>query len=53
MNLDIQLVHNYYKARTYIAAYFLKSEALKLAVRGIENQNLNVFDTMKKLHILL
>ena len=52
-NLDIQPVRNYYKALTYMTAYFSKSEsevseALKLAARELINQNLNVRDAMKK-----
>ena len=57
-NLDIQLVHNCYKVLTYMTGYFAKSEnevskALKLAARETKIQNLNVPETIKKLHICL
>ena len=55
-NLDIQSVLTY--SLTYMGAYFSKlelevSEALKIAAAEIKNQNLNVRDAMKKLHIVL
>lgn len=55
-NLDIQSVLRY--SLTYMGAYFSKlelevSEALKIAAAEIKNQNLNVRDAMKKLHVVL
>ena len=53
-NLDIQPVHNYFKALTYMAAYFSQpeselSEPLKQAAKETKKQNLNVRDAMKKI----
>ena len=53
-NLDIQPVHNYFKALTYMTAYFSKSESevsesLKQAAKEIKKQNLNVSDAIKKI----
>ena len=53
-NLDIQPEHNYFKALTYMTAYFSKSESevsesLKQATKEIKNQNLNVHDAVKKI----
>ena len=51
-NVDIQPVHNYFKALTYMTAYFSKSESelsesLKQPSMEIKNQNLNVSDVMQ------
>ena len=51
-NLDIQPVHNYFKALTYMKAYLSNSESevsesLKQASKEIKNQNLNVCDVMQ------
>ena len=51
-NVDLQPVHNYFKALTYMTAYFWKSESelsesLKQASKEIKNQNLNVCDVMQ------
>ena len=56
-NLDIQPVHNYFKALTYMTAYFSKSESevfgsLKQGTKEIKNQNLNVRYAMKKIAYL-
>ena len=53
-NLDIQPEHNYFKALTYMTAYFSKSESevsesLKQAAKEIKKQNLNVRDAIKKI----
>ena len=53
-NLDIHPVHNYFKALTFMAAYFSKSESevsesLKQAAKKEKNQNLSVRDAMKKI----
>ena len=53
-NLDIQPVHNYFKALTYMTGYSSKSErevseSLKQAAKEIKNQNLNVRDALKKI----
>ena len=53
-NLDIQPVHNYFKALTYMRAYFSQpeselSEPLKQAAKETKKQNLNVRDAMKKI----
>ena len=55
-NLDIQPVHNFFKALTYMTTYFSKSkseksESLKQAAKERKNQNLNVRDAMKKIFI--
>ena len=53
-NIDLQTVYNYYKAISYIASYFSKSETetletLKQALNGIRNQNLKTKETTRKL----
>ena len=53
-NMDLQAVHNYYKAISYMAAYFSKSEnetsqALKETVKEIKEQNLQGKEAMYKL----
>ena len=53
-NLDMQAVHNYFKALNYMTAYFSKSESevsesVKQATKEIKTQNLNVRDPMKKM----
>ena len=53
-NLDIQPVHNYFKALIYMKAYLSNSESevsesLKQASKEIKNQNLNVRRAMKKI----
>lgn len=53
-NLDFQPVYNYYKAVSYMCAYFSKSEsetsnALKQAAREIKTQKLNVKQSMYKI----
>ena len=50
-NLDLQPVHNYYKALSYMASYFSKSEsqsseALKQVVKEIKEQNLKAKDAV-------
>ena len=52
-NLDIQSVHNYYKALTFMTDYFSKSasevsESLKQVVGEIEKQNLNMREEIRK-----
>ena len=56
--LDIQPVHNYFKALTYMTTYFSKPESevlesLKQAAKEIKNKNLNVRDAVKKNSILI
>ena len=53
-NLDLQTVHNYYKALSYMASYISKSEsqsseAWKQAVKEIKEQNLKAKDAVYKL----
>ena len=53
-NLNIQSVHNYHNALTYMTAYFSKSksevsEPLKLAQSEIKKQSLNIRDAMKQI----
>ena len=53
-NLDIQPLHNYFKALTYMTVFFSKSkgevsESLKQVAKEIKNQNLNVRAAMKKI----
>ena len=53
-NLDLQPVHNYYKALSCMASLFSKSvsqsyEALKQSVKETKEQNLKVKDVMFKL----
>ena len=53
-NIDLQPVYNYYKAVSYMTAYFSKSEnstseAMKQAVQEIELLNLSVRVAIKKL----
>ena len=53
-NLDIQPVIKYYKAVTYMRAYFSKSEdetseAMKLAAKDACNMNKNNFEQMKSI----
>ena len=51
--LRYSVIHNYFKALTYMTAYFSKSESevsesLKQAAKEIKNQSLNVRDAIKK-----
>ena len=53
-NIDIQPVFNYYKAVTYMCAYFSKSEdkcsgAMKEALNQAKEMDTSKFDTMYKL----
>ena len=53
-NLNIQSVHNYHNALTYMTVCFSKSksevsEPLKLAQSEIKKQSLNIHDAMKQI----
>ena len=53
-NIDLQPVYNYYKAVSYMTAYFSKSEnsiseAMKQAIKEIKLQNLSTRVAMKRL----
>ena len=53
-NMDLQVVHNYYKAVSYMCAYFSKSEsesshAMKLAAQEIRSSKMKQKDAMFKL----
>lgn len=52
--MDLQVVHNCYKAVTYMCVYFSKSEtessdAMRLAAQEIRNMKLNKKDAMLKI----
>ena len=53
-NIDLQSVYNYYKAVSYMTAYFSKSEnsiseAMKQAIKEIKLQNLSTRVATKRL----
>ena len=53
-NMDLQVVHNYYKAVSYMCAYFSKSEtesseAMKMAEKEVRNMKLGQREAMYKI----